>query len=276
MVQKWSNFEVVYEGLFLIAIIFNFFSEFYNPSTMKLEKEFKKIAFHYIRGSFFYDFIPLIPLRILLWGIKAKHRKLLYFSKLIRLRNGFKYLSHKVFMKGIKSTVHKRVAKIIESDPKLANSKVKDNNFVSLIILVSHIVKTFQLILTILCISYFFGIFWYVLCDLTTPKEETGLGDHFLYTFEVYGSDSSTSMVLLTYFAFTSLSTVGLGDLHPRSNIERLAGAFMLLFGVAITSYIMENFSDMILLFNKFSKTFEEESKLSLFFGTMERFNHEI
>ena len=54
-------------------------------------------------------------------------------------------------------------------------------------------------------------------------------------------------MVTLTYFMFTSLSTVGLGDYHPRSNIERLIGALLLLFGVAITSYIMDNLNSMIL-----------------------------
>ena len=58
---------------------------------------------------------------------------------------------------------------------------------------------------------------------------------------------------MLTYFAFTSLSTVGLGDYHPRSNSERMAGAFLLLFGVAITSFIMDHFNSMIMQFNKFN-----------------------
>jgi len=50
----------------------------------------------------------------------------------------------------------------------------------------------------------------------------------------------------LTYFAFTSLSTVGFGDYAPISNLERAVGAFMLLSGVAIFSYIMGNFIEMI------------------------------
>jgi hypothetical protein len=43
----------------------------------------------------------------------------------------------------------------------------------------------------------------------------------------------------MLYFAFTSLSTVGLGDYHPRSNAERIVGAFMMLFGAMITSLVM-------------------------------------
>ena len=48
----------------------------------------------------------------------------------------------------------------------------KDNNFISLLIFMSHVVKTTQLILTILCVSYFFGIFWFIYCDLTTPSSK--------------------------------------------------------------------------------------------------------
>jgi hypothetical protein len=48
------------------------------------------------------------------------------------------------------------------------------------------------------------------------------------------------------YFAFTSLSTVGFGDFHPRGDVERIYGAFMLLFGVAIFSYILSVFKEII------------------------------
>tara|TARA_B110001450_G_C17380459_1_gene383465 strand:- start:452 stop:586 length:135 start_codon:yes stop_codon:yes gene_type:complete len=43
----------------------------------------------------------------------------------------------------------------------------------------------------------------------------------------------------MCYFTFTSLSTVGFGDLNPRSNSERILTAVILLFGVAIFSYIL-------------------------------------
>ena len=50
----------------------------------------------------------------------------------------------------------------------------------------------------------------------------------------------------MMYYSFTSLSTVGLGDLVPRSNVERLLCSFVLLFGVAIFSYIMGIFIEVI------------------------------
>jgi potassium voltage-gated channel Eag-related subfamily H protein 8 len=53
-------------------------------------------------------------------------------------------------------------------------------------------------------------------------------------------------LIACMYFAFTSLSTVGFGDFNPRGDIERILCAFILLFGVAIFSYIMGNFIDIL------------------------------
>ena len=52
--------------------------------------------------------------------------------------------------------------------------------------------------------------------------------------------------IIVTYFAFTTLSTVGFGDFYPVSEVERLVGAFLLLFGVAIFSLFMGVFIEMI------------------------------
>ena len=54
------------------------------------------------------------------------------------------------------------------------------------------------------------------------------------------------NLIIIFYFAFTSLTTVGFGDYHPRGDVERLFGAFMLLVGVAIFSLVMGNFIDIL------------------------------
>lgn len=52
--------------------------------------------------------------------------------------------------------------------------------------------------------------------------------------------------LLAIYYAFTSLSTVGFGDYNPKSNIERVLCAFILMFGVSIFSYIMGIFIEIL------------------------------
>ena len=48
------------------------------------------------------------------------------------------------------------------------------------------------------------------------------------------------------YFAFTTLSTVGFGDMHPRSNSERLIMALIMLFGVALFGFVMGELGDLL------------------------------
>ena len=186
--------------------------------------------------------------------LAAKYGRLLDLVKLIRLYVGFKLLDHKNYMKQIKLIFNNKIQKIIKTDADLADNQHEDNNYITKIIAISYLLKTFQLILIILAGSFFTGIVWYILSDYTM---ETG-SDNFINSFDINSLQNKDKIVTLTYFAFTSLSTVGLGDFHPLSNCERLIGAFMLLFGVTITSLIIENLMSMILKMNAHTKSFEE------------------
>ena len=77
------------------------------------------------------------------------------------------------------------------------------------------------------------------------------------------------SLIILVYFSFTTLSTVGLGDYHPKSNVERIFIAFALLFGVAIFSLMMSNFMQILGEFKKFDADLDQGDELSKFFGIL-------
>lgn len=79
--------------------------------------------------------------------------------------------------------------------------------------------------------------------------------------------------IQMTYFAFTSLSTVGFGDMYPKNNSERMLTAFILLFGVAIFSYVMGNFIEILETFKSVNQDFDDGDHLSKFFGLIKQFN---
>ena len=107
----------------------------------------------------------------------------------------------------------------------------------------------------ILNISFLTGVFWIIGCkmiqdfwldyDYLDPKKEIDK-ESFIWKFDLNNFSHSKVTIVATYFAFTSLSTVGFGDYYPVSDMERLVGAFVLLFGVAIFSYIMGNFINIL------------------------------
>ena len=101
------------------------------------------------------------------------------------------------------------------------------------------------------------------------------------YFFSYFGVRDKTNMentIMLTYFSFTSLSTVGFGDLHPRSNAERIFCAFILLFGVAIFSYMMGIFIGILDIYKVLDDDLDDGDNLSKFFGLMKKYNgnHDI
>ena len=97
----------------------------------------------------------------------------------------------------------------------------------------------FRIIIFILLLSYFLGTLWFILTKHTTTNSD----EHTFYN--VYGlADllNFENLWIVVYFMFTTLSTVGFGDFHPKSEIERIVMTFILLIGVACFSYIIGQF----------------------------------
>ena len=55
-------------------------------------------------------------------------------------------------------------------------------------------------------------------------------------------------VIIVMYYFFTTLSTVGFGDLHPQNDEERVLSAILMLGGNAIFSLIMAQFLDLLSL----------------------------
>lgn len=81
---------------------------------------------------------------------------------------------------------------------------------------------------------------------------------------------------VMIYFAFTTMSTVGFGDFSPRSNLERMVGSFLLLLGVAIFSFILGVFLDLINQFKELNKGIADETGLLTFIDCLEKFNKNV
>ena len=176
----------------------------------------------------------------------------------------------------------------LEDDPELNNNLDVDSNKLEEMLLLNYFLKILKLVIIILNLSYLFGVFWMCLCeavldfqfdidiDTYVNNDFVEEPDLFLNYFEIYKKSEYETLIITTYFAFTSLSTVGLGDFHPRGNIERVCTAFMLLFGVAIFSYIMGNFIEILSEFKEFHKELDDGDHLSKFFGTLKYFNGQV
>ena len=76
------------------------------------------------------------------------------------------------------------------------------------------------------------------------------------------------------YFALTSLSTVGFGDLYPKNDYERLLGSIMLLGGVSCFSFVLNELSFMITNIKSLNGEIEYKEELEQFFVMLQKFNN--
>lgn len=132
--------------------------------------------------------------------------------------------------------------------------------------------------MVILTFAYILGMMWQIMITLIVDImnddwiNTTESGTDGLPFIQYYGLQSKTPeelTIINFYWAFTSLSTVGFGDYVPRSDIERVVGAFILLSGVAVFSYIMGNFIDILNQYKEYKSDNGEDDLLNRFFGTI-------
>ena len=100
------------------------------------------------------------------------------------------------------------------------------------------ILKTLKAIIMVTAISYFFAMAFKMLCDIqadyyswdgyvdsSSDGTMTGEGarDHFTVVFNMQEKEISDtdSILKFVYFSFTTLTTVGFGDVVPTKNVAK-------------------------------------------------------
>ena len=154
----------------------------------------------------------------------------------------------------------------------------EDHNKIVNQILIKHIFKIFRIAGIALCLAYLTGIIWWIFVEIEILNEDYfQYGDqNFIaqstpgYFFSDGNSDSQYRNIIgVFYFAFTTLTTVGFGDLRPYSTVERIFNAIILFGGVMIFSYIIGNFLNVIDAYKEVGSENEHADDLSRFFGIL-------
>ena len=270
----------VYEVIFYISLGLNFIVDYTPEGSNKPVRDLKEIGKRYLKNGFWMDFLPIIPfVQIFDFNGREKH---LYSIKILRLVAGFKILNVGKIMEKIKGLQKKKIAKAIEEQQGFEDEEqnlLSDQNDISLLIFTNYALRIFKLVIIIGNFSYFLGFLFYVYCDISLEiAVNNGVNldenEFFIQYFSIKDYTDIQKSILLVYYAFTTLSTVGFGDFSPRSDSERVFVSFILIFGVAIFSYIMGIFIEILQSYQELSAELDEGDQLSKFFGLIRNFNN--
>ena len=135
---------------------------------------------------------------------------------------------------------------------------------------IMYVFRVFRSVLIIFLLSYFVGTLWFIISKNTS---ESPTAFTFYNHYNLKDKPATENLIIVLYFAFTTLSTVGFGDYNPKSELERTITAFILLIGVACFSYIMTQFIEILMNYQSVTADNEDSENLSKWFGLLAHFN---
>jgi hypothetical protein len=237
----FDNFDLVLDAFFMLDIIINFFSA-YNNETGVIIDDFKLIISNYLQFWFYLDFISSIPIEL----ISAQNTS-----------------TNKNQIKNIKIYKLVRLFRLIKMIRVLKYVRIINSIFILLKINLS-LGKLISIFFTTFLCVHLIACLWYLIVKLDlTPINwltEAGIQDRdhlFIYVTSVY-------------WAFTTIFTVGFGDIHPTNNVERIICIIWMIFGAGFYSYSIGNLITIIQNFNK------KESLISSKINQIEEFTSKI
>ena len=94
--------------------------------------------------------------------------------------------------------------------------------------------------------------------------------------YNIEDNSNNYNIWLGMYYMYTTLSTVGFGDLAPRSDPERAICAALLMIGVSIFSIFLGDMTSIIDAYKQIHMSIDDAEALDDFFGMMTHFNKDI
>jgi hypothetical protein len=228
--------DLLFETMFIIDIMISFFTAFHDRANDDLILNNKKIALKYLKGWFLIDFISSLPSNTIYLIIKSialstfeyHLHQISYLSRIARILKLFRLLK---FIKLLNTDNQIDRIYLIE-ELNLSSSIKRFIEFAIQLLLFSHILS---------CIFIFLAGM-----DSKNWINKADLDD----------GSSSDIYVASIYFIWTTIFTIGYGDILSVNTYERVFNILIMMVGVLIFSYTVSSLGNMVTTYDKITKRY--------------------
>eukprot|EP01038_Epipyxis_sp_PR26KG_P011621 gene11621-15561_t len=232
--QESKKFNIILTVFFLIDTALNFRTGYYDPVAHRMVMVPKMIALKYLKKWFIFDILACIPFGEFKWhGFESL--KLLRVLRLLRL------------LRLVETVVFVRFIRKFEDATGLSGKIFEILKIIFEVFLVAHLTAC-----VIWGLSHNFQSthHWYDkgVTIGTNPLDETLFPtDYQSIITEGFQNKVLSSQYLVTlYLTFTTLTTVGYGDIVPTNTNERILILFVAIVGASTFGYIISNVSSLM------------------------------
>jgi CRP-like cAMP-binding protein len=230
-------FNLFVDIFFCFDIMVNMCLAYKNNEGVLVTKK-GEIVKHYLKTWFFIDLVSSIPFQFIEQRyIKNNYNKLFRLLRLPRL-----YKLFKVF----------RMNRLIGIFKKYSCVK----KFLHIIRDHSGILNLFKFSITVTILVHIMGCLWYFTAKYNDFNPDTWVTRH-----GYINSDTTTLYITSIYFVFTTLTTVGYGDIVAFTTEERIFALIIMSFGSAFYSYTISNLSTIMASID--SRTLNMKARIS-------------
>ena len=221
--DTWFILDNILNIIFLIDFILTCFTAIYDQNQ-KLITNLWIIILNYLKGWMLIDFVSFCPFDLIIQS-NSKSANYNNMIRLLRIPRMYRILKISKIIKYFKSKQQSNTDKGIFQHINLKESTLKFLGFFLTVITCAHLMT---------CLFYF------------AAKYNNFSSMTWIIRYNYLDKTPGEQYIASMYFTYTTLTTVGYGDITPGTNFEIVLTLLWMLFGVAFFSFTIGSLASML------------------------------
>jgi len=239
-------FDLLIDVLFILDVFINMICA-YHSRTGELVVSQRLILVHYAKTWMILDVIASVPVyRFIDFDANVENAQIKRLSKLARLPRLFRLIRLLRLLKLL------RVIKLMRYFNQWEQLNIGLN---------VGLTRIFKVAFIVFMVTHLIGCFWYFMAWAGNVNDEL-YEDSWVIRHGIENASSMTKYVTSVYWAFSTLTTVGFGDISAYTNSERFFSIFVMIAGVSWYAFIISTISSIISMFDRRNAIIKRKQRL--------------